>query len=133
MVDRVGPEISVDPAVVLSEVYGACPRMLSPRTDDQGARVDEKVYVPKIGRCPTKLQELAGDAIDQLPDHVKALLVKLNIEDAAMTVWLWDEANEIDRPIGPIDLTRYTTGSELREALETLCSRIGRVLAADWN
>lgn len=113
-------EVSMDPAVVLAEVYENSPRVLSQN-------------MPAIGKAPDELRELAPELVEQLPEDVLALLVKVDQFEGKATFWLRDEANDVDRPIGPIDLTRYTDGNELREAFETLMKRLPRVLAADMN
>lgn len=118
----IAPEVSMDPATVLAEVYENCPRVLMSE-------------FPAIGRAPAELQanpELMAE-IDQLPEEIKALLVKIDLADERMTVWLRDEANDVDRPIGPIDLRPYKTGEQLHEALTTLLRRLPLVLRADSN
>ena len=49
------------------------------------------------------------------------------------TVWIYDEANGIDRPIGPIDLTRYSGPQAFERGLQALMARARFVLTADWN
>lgn len=112
------PEISLDPATVLSEVYMVCPRVMCSE-------------LPRLGRAPTELQEHIEEL--DLPDDVKALLVKVDLMEGKATLWLWDEANQVDRPVGPIDLERYSSGQELHEAIETLLRRLPKVLASDHN
>lgn len=115
-------EVSMNPAEVLSEVY-----MLSPRVLCQ--------HVPKIGRVPDEARQYEGieEIVDGLPEEMKLLLVKIDLTEGHATFWLKDEANDVDRPIGPIDLTRYDSDTALVEAFETLLGRLPRVLAADFN
>lgn len=114
------PEITMDPAEVLAEVY-----MHSPRVSTQ--------QVPRIGKAPTELQNIAPEFIEALPEEVQALLVKIDLLEGKATFWLWDEANEIDRPVGPIDLMRYDSANALFSAFEALMKRLPRVIAADTN
>lgn len=118
----IAPEVSMDPATVLAEVYEHCPRVLM-------------ANFPAIGRAPSELQanEEIMDQLNELPDEVRALLVKVDLADERMTVWLRDEANDVDRPIGPIDLRRYKTGEQLHQAIHTLLRRLPLVLRADSN
>lgn len=121
-------EMSMDPVVVMEQVYWACPR-LTP-ADDQG-----KVHVAKLGRAPDELRQYEGmeDLIAELPEEMRAVLVKIDLLEGKATFWLRDGANEIDRPIGPLDLTAYRSERALIDAMEHLFKRIDRVLAADWN
>jgi hypothetical protein len=72
---------------------------------------------------------------------VKLLLAKIDVIEGAVTFWLYDVANEIDRAIGPIDLTRYISEDDspernnerIEEAFRTLLTRVARVIAADTN
>ena len=89
--------------------------------------------LPRLGQAPDELRELAPELVEQLPDEVKAMLVKLDVFEGKATFWVYDEANEIDRAIGPIDLSRFTSAEALAEAFYTLARRLGRVLAADFN
>jgi hypothetical protein len=121
-------EMTMNPAEVLSEVYMVMPRVLC------------QSY-PKIGRAPTELQELDPEFLDGLPEDVKALLVKIDMFEGAATFWLRDEANDVDRPIGPIDLNRWIADDDtpeqamekLNEAFLTLLKRVNKVITADWN
>lgn len=118
----IGAEISMDPATVLAEVYEVCPRVLM-------------ANFPCIGRAPTELEahpDLMAE-IEQLPDEIRVLLAKVNVADEQLTVWLRDEANDVDRPIGPISLRPYRTGQQLHDAIMTLLGRLPRVLRADSN
>lgn len=117
-----GSDISFDPATVLSEVYENSPRVLCSE-------------MPKLGRAPAELlnhAELASD-LEDLPEDIRAMLVKIDLFEGKATYWLRDEANNVDRPIGPIDLRRYDDTSALVDALMDLLRRLPRVLAADFN
>jgi hypothetical protein len=113
-------EVTMDPATVLSEVYENSPRVLCE-------------HMPKLGRAPEELQQLAPELVEQLPEDVLAMLVKVDLHEGKATFWLRDEANDVDRPIGPIDIRRFTDGQQLHEAFVTLMKRLDRVLAADFN
>jgi hypothetical protein len=120
-------EITMDPAIVLSEVYENSPRVLCSQ-------------MPRIGKAPDELQQLDPDLIEQLPDEVRALLLKIDVFEGKATFWMRDEANELDRPIGPIDLRRYSSGRELIEGVMALLQRdakgvlrLDRVISADFN
>lgn len=118
----VGPEITTDPAEVLSEIYMTCPRVFCSN-------------MPKLGRAPSEAlahPEIAS-VLDGLPEEIRAMLVKIDMLEGAATFWIRDEANDIDRPIGPIDITRYTSENALEAAFRTLMGRLDRVLAADFN
>jgi hypothetical protein len=117
-----GPDISFDPAIVLSEVYENSPRVLCSE-------------MPKLGRAPAELlnhAELASD-LEDLPEDIRAMLVTIDLFEGRATYWLRDEANNIDRPIGPIDLRRYDDASALVDALMDLFKRLPLVLTADFN
>lgn len=124
------PEITMNPAEVLSEVYMTCPRVLMTQT-------------PKIGRVPDEARQYEGieEILDALPEDVKLLLAKIDVIEGAVTFWLYDVANEVDRAIGPIDLTRYISEDDspernnerIEEAFRTLLTRVARVIAADTN
>lgn len=120
-------EITMDPAIVLSEVYENSPRVLC-------------AQMPRIGKAPDELQQLDPDLIEQLPDEVRALLLKIDVFEGKATFWMRDEANDLDRPIGPIDLRRYSSGTELMEGVMALLQRdangvlrLDRVISADFN
>lgn len=114
-------EVTMDPAKVLDEVYMVMPRVLC-------------ANMPKIGKAPEAAHEHGfSDLIAELPDDVQALLVKLDVYEGQATFWLRDEANEIDRPIGPIDLKRFDTGEALNAAFQTLMRRLEKVITADFN
>lgn len=114
------PEMTMDPAEVLSEVYLMCPRVLM-------------VNTPKMGRAPVEAQEHFPELMDSLPEEIKVLLVKIDMLEGAATFWIRDEANDVDRPIGPIDITRYGDERALEQAFMTLMQRMNKVLAADTN
>lgn len=118
--EQIGAGITMDPAKVLLGVYENSPRVACER-------------VPVIGRAPTEAQQLIGDALDELPDEIRLLLCKIDVFEDTATFWLWDEANEIDRPVGPIDLKPFQTGEALHDAFMALLQRLRRVLAADSN
>lgn len=124
------PEMTLDPAEVLRQVYLACPRLVP--ADDEG-----KVHVPRIGRAPKEQQDLPQEVIDEfladLPDYVKLLLLRIDVIEGTMTPVFYDEANDVDRALGSIDLTRFDTPEQLNEALDVLLRRLPRVLASDWN
>ena len=71
--------------------------------------------------------------LDALPEHIRVLIGHVSVFEGTVTFTLYDEANDVDRFIGPIDLTRFADGEQLREAIEVLIGRLGRVLAADFN
>lgn len=115
-------ECTFDPVKVLSEVYMTTPRVMCRE-------------MPKMGRAPEELnryEQFAG-IMEELPDEVKAMLVKIDLLEGAATFWIRDEANDIDRPIGPIDLTGYDSEHALEQAFQTLLTRMNKVLAADFN
>lgn len=121
------PEMTMDPAEVLREVYLACPRCVP--ADEAG-----NVHVPKIGRAPQEEQHaIPEELLEQLPEHVRVLLLDLDVLNAQANVVLYDEANGVDRRMPPIDLARFQSGAELHQALEVLLKRLPQVLAADWN
>src|SRR5213078_611741 len=116
------PEMTMNPAEVLSEVYMVMPRVLS------------QDY-PRIGRAPAELQQLDPEFLEGLPEDVKALLVKIDVFSESATFWLRDEANDVDRPIGPIDLNRWIDAEtdtpeqameKLTEAFLTLLRRVNK-------
>lgn len=121
------PEMTMDPAEVLRQVYLACPRCVP--ADDDG-----KVHLPKIGRAPVEEQhQIPQEFLDQLPEEVRVLLIDLDVVNGTAEIILYDEANGVDRKLPPIDLARYKSGEELHEAIGVLLRRLPRVLAADWN
>ena len=124
------PQMTMDPAEVLGEVYRACPRCL-PKQEGH-----DRVYMPRVGRAPKESvfysDELRAQ-LDALPEHIRVLIGHVSVFEGTVTFTLYDEANDVDRFIGPIDLTRFADGEQLREAIEVLIGRLGRVLAADFN
>lgn len=121
------PEMTMDPVEVLRQVYLACPRCVP-------ADEDGKVHVPRIGRAPQEEQHaIPQEILDELPDHVKLLLMQIDVFNAEANVVFYDEANGVDRRMPAIDLTRYGSGEDLRAGIDALLSRIQRVVAADWN
>lgn len=115
-----GRDITLDEAQVLSEVYMVAPRVMCQQ-------------MPKLGRAPEELRKLAPELVEQLPEEVRAMLVKIDVFEGKATFWLYDEANEIDRPIGPIDVSRYADGQQLHEAFADLVRRLPKVLSSDFN
>lgn len=125
--EPIGPEITMDPAVVLTEVYENCPRVLC-------------AELPVLGKAPDEARANFGELIDEMPDEMRAMLVKIDQFEGKATFWLRDEANDIDRPIGPIDLTRYDSERALIAAFEALMTRLSdprpghaQILTADFN
>lgn len=121
--------VSMNPAEVLSEVYMVMPRVLCQE-------------IPRVGAVPDEARQYEGmeEIIDALPEAMKLLLVKIDVLEGAATFWLKDEANDVDRPIGPINLSEYVDAEAgdidvdgMVGAFETLLGRLPRVLAADWN
>lgn len=113
--------VTMDPAVVLDEVYAVMPRVLC-------------ANMPTIGRAPNEAYEHGfGELIEQLPEEVRALLVKLDLYEGKATFWLRDEANDVDRPIGPIDLHGLESAEAIEDAFRTLMGRLDKVIAADFN
>lgn len=128
-----GSGISMDPAVVLTEVFLVVPTCMPVRLDDEGEAIP--LEIPVMGRAPEEAErhESIAEMLADLPEDIRAMLVKIDLLEGAATFWVRDAANEIDRPIGPIDITNYSSGEELTEAFMDLLKRIGRVLAAGWN
>lgn len=112
--------ISMDPAEVLSEVYMVEPRVLQSK-------------VPVLGRAPDEAYQHFAAELAELPENIVAALVKIDLHEGKATYWLRDEANNVDRPIGPIDLARYPSQSALSDALMEAFKRMPRVLASDFN
>lgn len=127
-----GARISVDPAEVLENVYLAMPRVLMQS-------------VPAMGRVPEKMREAFGDEesealLADMPDDVRAMLGKVNILDGEVTFWLYDEANDVDRSIGPVSLgiswppdNPEQVSTAIERTFRTLVGRLERTLAADSN
>lgn len=112
--------LSLDPAEVLSEVYMTMPRVLHRET-------------PKLGRAPDEAYKYFSEELNELPEEVIAALVKIDLYEGKATFWLRDEANDVDRPVGPIDVTRYEGMQGLSAALNELFKRLPHVFAADMN
>lgn len=111
---------SMDPAEVLTEVYMVEPRVLH-------------VQTPKLGRAPDEAYKYFAKELEDLPEEMIAALVKIDLVDGKATFWLRDEANNVDRPIGPIDLTRYEDDHALSQAFNEAFRRLPLVFAADMN
>lgn len=125
------PEMTMDPVEVMKELYRCCPRALP-------ADADGRIHVPRIGRAPKDSPFFQGEAaheyLDQLPDDIKLLIGRIDLVNSRVTITLYDEANDVDRDVGPLDLTRYDSSAELERAIRVLLSRLqSRVLPADWN
>lgn len=116
----IAPHMTMDPAEVLDGVYENCPRVLCEQ-------------MPRLGRAPDEFRDVTNDLLEQLPEEARLMVVKIDVFEGKATFWLRDEANSIDRPIGPIDVTRYSSERALGEAFTELAKRLDRVLAADWN
>lgn len=121
------PEVTTNPVEVLKEMYLMCPRTLT----------FEK---PRIGRVPREsvfYDEEMQEMLAQLPEHLKVLIGNIDLMNGELTVTLYDEANDLDRKIGPISLERFVqsdnAGEKLNDAIETLIKRLPVVLAADFN
>lgn len=118
-------EMELDPAKVLQLMYERMPRVLAHET-------------PKLGRAPKESEFFRGDEraeiLEALPEDTKLLLGSVDVFNGLLTFTVYDEANDLDREVGPIDLSRYTTARELDHGLRTLLSRLeSRVLPADHN
>jgi hypothetical protein len=84
--EPLGSDITFDPALVLTEVYENQPRVMCSE-------------MPKLGRAPAEMlqyEEFAEELAD-LPEDIRAMLVKIDVVEAKATYWLRDEANAIDR------------------------------------
>jgi hypothetical protein len=128
--DEATAEWETDPAEVLKQVYRACPRML-PRQEGH-----DQVYVPRVGKAPKDsafFNEEIQAAIAELPDEIRLLLVGVDLLNGAATITLYDEANDVDRHVGPIDLAPYGSEKALNLAIVELLKRLPRVIASDWN
>lgn len=116
-------QLEPDATRVLAEVYKTMPRVLNPE-------------MPRVGRAPKDSvfynDELQAQ-IDALPEEVRVLIGGVDLVNGQLTLRLYDEANDLDREIGPIDLTRYESAEQLQRGVETLISRLPRVLASDFN
>jgi hypothetical protein len=128
-----GVGITMDPAQVLTEVFMVMPRCVPVREDDQGNPLP--VEIPHIGRAPEEIRNFEGHEqfMEELPEDARLILAKIDVFEGKVTFWVRDGANEIDRPIGPVDLTQYTSERQMNEAFMDLLKRLPRVLAADSN
>jgi hypothetical protein len=115
-------EMLTDPAEILAEVARVMPRVMVEAMPRIGRR-------PKDHELSAQLEDLLADA----PDHVRALICDVDLFNGAATFTLYDEANDVDRSVGPIDLRRYESGREMWHAFEVLLGRLPKVLAADHN
>lgn len=131
--DPLGSGICMDPATVLTEVFMVVPTCIPVRHDAAGEVMP--IEIPVMGRAPQEAErhEEIAEMLDDLPEDIRAMLVKIDLMEGAATFWVRDEANEIDRPVGPIDITAYPSGEALQRAFMDLLKRMGRVLAAGWN
>lgn len=128
-----GVGITMDPAQVLTEMFMVMPRCVPVREDENGNTIP--VEIPHIGRAPAEIQNFEGHEqfMEELPEDVRLILAKIDVFEGKVTFWVRDGANEIDRPIGPVDLTVYTSERQMHEAFMDLLKRLPRVLAADAN
>lgn len=116
-------EVTMDPAIVLAEVYRSCPRVLT-------------AELPRVGRAPKDSVFYDAEvqaAIDSLPEEIRVLIAGVDLLNGQVTIELYDEANDVDRKIGPIDLSRYSSARALQDAIHVLIGRLPRVLTADFN
>lgn len=121
------PHMTMDPAEVLRQVYLACPRCVP--ADGEG-----NVHVPVIGRAPIDEEyEIPAELLDSLPEHVRVLVMDVNVMNGEVSLVLYDEANGVDRRMPPIDLTVYDTPEKFHGAIDTLLGRLPRILASDSN
>lgn len=124
------PQVTFDPVEVLAAVYRECPRCLPVQ---EGA---EAVFIPKIGKAP-KGSEFHTPEIEELvanlPEQMRLLVGGVDMHNGTLTITLYDEANDVDRTIGPIDLTSMESQEAFNAAVEALLSRVARVIAADFN
>jgi hypothetical protein len=119
------PEMTLDPAEVLAQVYKLCPRVLCQ-------------HVPRLGRAPKDSRFFREQDVDELlaglPDETKLLIGAFDLVNGRLTITMYDEANDLDRDVGPLDLARYRSSEELDAAIRVLVSRLqSRVLPADFN
>lgn len=137
------PHMTMDPAEVLVQVNRVMPRMIPLQRDIEmdgavvkGAHPDGMVHVPRIGRAPKEsvfYDESLRAQIEALPEEMRVLIGSVDVYAGSVTFTLYDEANDIDHKIGPIDLTHFTTAADFQSAIDTLLGRLPRVLAADFN
>lgn len=132
------PELEMDPAKVMKLMYRACPRAIAVNRDGVPDDVDVPVHMPRIGRAPKESPFFNEDDVDELlaglPDETKLMIGAVDLVGRKLTVTLYDEANDVDRDVGPIDLDRYENAAQLNRAINVLMSRLqSRVLPADFN
>lgn len=121
------PEMTMDPAEVLRQVYLMCPRLVP--ADEEG-----NVHMPVIGRAPQEeAHAIDPEFLEQLPEEIRVLLMELDVINGTANVVLYDEANGVDRRLPPIDLARFNSAEALNEALDVMLRRLPKYLAADWN
>jgi hypothetical protein len=116
-------EVTMDPVEVLAQVYRTCPRVLTQE-------------IPRVGRAPKEsvfYDEELQAMIDALPEEIRVLLAGVDLINGEVNVTLYDEANDVDRTIGPLSLDRYDSRHALEEALRVLIGRLPRVLSSDFN
>jgi hypothetical protein len=121
-------QLEPDPAKVLHEMYREMPRVLN-------------ASIPVIGRAPKSSVFYDGltdsdewnAQIAALPEHVRLLIGSIDVYYEKLTIRLYDEANDLDREVGPIDISRYADGEQLGKAIEVLLARLPRVLSSDFN
>jgi hypothetical protein len=116
-------EVTMDPTIVLAEVYRTTPRVLNEQ-------------MPRVGRAPKDSVFYDAEVqaqIDALPEEIRVLIAAIDLVNGQLNVTLYDEANDVDRTIGPIDLTRYGSARKLEQAIRVLLGRLPRVLTADFN
>jgi hypothetical protein len=121
--ERAGGEVTMDPVEVLAQVYRTCPRVLTQE-------------IPRVGRAPKDsvfYDEELQAMIDALPEEIRVLIAGVDLVNGEVNVTLYDEANDVDRTIGPLSLDRYDSRHALEEALRVLIARLPRVLSSDFN
>jgi hypothetical protein len=120
-----------DPAQVIAHVYRECPRMLPKQEGHLG------VYPPRIGRAPKEsvfYNDEIRAMIEALPEEIRLLIGAVDVYNGTITITLYDEANDVDRHVGPIDLGAFGDDAEsFHDAVMELLKRLSRVIAADWN
>jgi hypothetical protein len=115
-------ELLTDPAEVLVEVAKVMPRVFVEQMPRLGRR-------PKDHELSDELEALLADA----PEHIAVTICDIDVFAGSATFTLYDEANDVDRTVGPIDFRRYESGRELWHAFDVLLGRLPKVLAADHN
>lgn len=137
------PHMTMDAAEVLLQVNRVMPRLVPLQRDIEidgavvkGVHPDGVTHIPRVGRAPKEsvfYDESLRAEIEALPEEIRVLIGSVDVIAGSVTFTLYDEANDIDHKIGPIDLTHFTSADEFRSAIDTLLSRLPRVLAADFN